>query len=445
MATEAKNYDAEIRLLRDFEYGELYEPYTRLVAVSIAGVLIHLYTGWTMALVWPVLFLASYAAYFYYVSSRSNFVHRSEATRAAILLSTTHIAFSWLPTLMLIGPNRALMFVGGMLIAAQMLFLAQRNDTMRVFNVCIVALVSSITATLFIGFMPAFDTPLALFGAATSALAMVYYFIRTMRVTRQIRQSRETAALQAHQAQKMAAVGQLAGGVAHDFNNNLTAIIGSLELIQITDDPVERAADVENALVAARQAAKTVRQLTIFARAERPDIAEIYLSDLYAELRILTQRLVPTSVTFNIHEIDPTIKVNADRSQLVAGLINLIVNAVDSMPLGGHLSVRADQVTTTQQVPLADGSALDPGAHVQIVVKDTGHGIPETILPKVIDPFFTTKPVGKGTGLGLSMVAGMLKELKGGMAIQSSHSGTQISLFLPDLDARSQKQSSVAP
>jgi len=439
MPSTTKNYADEIKQMRDFETGDFFEPYIRLFANSLAGVLIFIYTGWPTALLWAVAFLTSFVVYFYFVSSRKSFASYTEACVAAGLLALTHVVFAWLPIVMIIGESRVLIFVGGMMLAAQMLYLGQRDDTLRIFNVFIIALVVGIAVLLFIGHLPHFDTPLAVWGAALSAAGMLFYFARTMHVTRQIRQSRESAAMQAHQSQKMAAVGQLAGGVAHDFNNNLTAIIGSLELIQITDDPVEREADVQNALVAARQAATTVRHLMIFARAEKPVIAEIYLSDVCAELRVLTKRLIPTSVTCDISEPAKDIKINADRSQLVAALINLIVNSVDAMPLGGHIAVRAGHVVIMRKVQLADGSDLGLGDHVKITITDTGQGIPEDVLPKVIDPFFTTKPVGKGTGLGLSMVAGMLKELNGGLAISSSEAGTEVNLYLPDTRTRSEK------
>jgi signal transduction histidine kinase len=229
----------------------------------------------------------------------------------------------------------------------------------------------------------------------------------------------------------MAAIGQLAGGVAHDFNNNLTAIIGSLELMQEMDDPREHAFDVENALVAARQAAKTVKHLMIFARREKPDITRLEVQDIFAELDTLTRRLIPTSVSFQTSMTAPELSVHADRNQLLTALVNLIVNSIDAMPQGGDIFLNADQTRITQPRDLTNGTQLAAGRYVELSVTDTGEGISDDILSKVIDPFFTTKPVGKGTGLGLSMVAGMMQELGGGLSIQSGPETTCVSLYLP--------------
>ncbi len=440
------NYASDMEKLREVEFSERFEPYPRILAVALAGVLLYLYSGTVLALVWALYSLVAFGAYALFLSSRKAHVPRSDVIVAAVLLTNMQAAFSWFPILLCLNENRVLMLIGGTLICSQLLFLVRRSDTLGIFNISHFVVVFGMSVLIYIGFTPYFDTPLVAVGAALALGGLNYYFVQTIRMSRQIRQSRESAAHHAHQAQKMAAIGQLAGGVAHDFNNNLTAIIGSLELLQISDDPRDQRVDMENALTAARQAATTVKHLMIFARMERPVIIEAVVQDVFAELETLTQRLIPTSVSFETSTSDPLVTINIDRPQFLAGLINLVVNSVDAMPQGGLLTFRAIQIQITGQQPLANGSLLSQGDYVQITVSDSGTGIPAAVLSKVIDPFFTTKPVGKGTGLGLSMVAGMMDEFGGGLSIQSDETGTRIRLFLPhDTTPRTSASSYLQP
>lgn len=425
------NYASDIESLRELEFGDRFEPFTRLVGVAVAGIFIFLYTDWNFALVWPIYFIVAFGVHITFLSTRKTHVSKAEIGIAALLFTNLQISYSWLPTLLFSSSDRALMLVGAVLIGAQLLFLVRRSDTIWLYTVAQAVVVLGMSIATYIAFIPYFNTVLAFVGAGLSMAALNYYFLQSIRVARRLRISRETAARQAHQAQKMAAIGQLAGGVAHDFNNNLTAIIGSLELIQLTNDPQEHKTDVDNALVAARQAATTVKQLMIFARMKKADITVIRLQEAFAELGVLTKRLIPVSVTFDASTADPDLTIRADRNQLLTGLINLVVNSVDAMPQGGFLELFSKRSLVSKPLPLADGSHLTPGEYVLITVADTGEGIPAHIMPKVIDPFFTTKPVGKGTGLGLSMVAGMLQEFDGGLSIQSDQSGTRVSLYLP--------------
>lgn len=431
------NYARDVERLRNLELGDRYEPYVRFASVGLAGVLIAVYTGWISPLFWAAGFFVSFALHTFFIATRKAFVSRNEILVAALLFANLQISYSWLPVLLFIGQTRELMLVGGVLIAAQLLFLVRRCDTLKVYNTMQVAGLICMSVVVYIGFVPDLETPFALFGAALTLVGLNYYFWQGLRTSRRMRIDQETAAHQAHQAQKMAAVGQLAGGVAHDFNNNLTAIIGSLEILQVMSDVPDHQQDIDNALVAARQAAKTVKQLMLFARVEKPNFTVIRLGDIFAELAALTQRLIPASVTVDKTGIDPDLVIRADLHQLLTGLINLVVNGVDAMPRGGMLRLEARHAQIRQPEPMADGAQLVPGGYALITVADSGHGIPPSILPNVIDPFFTTKPVGKGTGLGLSMVAGMMREFGGGLSIQSDPDGTRVTLFLPMEDRAS--------
>jgi len=431
MNKKSDDFAPDIELLLEVEFGDRLEPYLRVFAVFLSGLLIYIYTDWIGALLWPAGFLAALLIHKGFISTRKAPVSKGEVVIASSLFAILQASFGWLPLTLFSGTERVLVLVGAALFGAQLLFLIRRSDTLTAYNVAQVIMLLVGSIAIYIAFLPSYDTTLAYIGAALALLGLNFYFLQTMRVSRRMRLSREAAAQEAHQAQKMAAIGLLAGGVAHDFNNNLTAIIGSLELSQAIQDPKETKVDVDNALVAARQAASTIKNLMIFARVEKPNLAIVGLCDLVAELRTLITRLIPTSVTLNTMIEDPKLAFRADRNQLLSGLINIVVNSVDAMPKGGSLMITAQRKHFETPELMTDGRSLPPGTYVQLSLADTGHGIPEDILPQVVDPFFTTKPVGKGTGLGLSMVAGMMQEFDGGLSLRSSPQGTKINLLFP--------------
>lgn len=200
------------------------------------------------------------------------------------------------------------------------------------------------------------------------------------------------------QSQKMQAVGQLAGGVAHDFNNILTAIIGHTDLLLQRCDT--RGVDYED-LVQIRQnsdrAAALIRQLLAFSRKQTLRPKSIRLDDTLAELSHLLNRLLGEKVGLHTeHGIDlKTVRV--DERQFEQVIMNLVVNARDAMPRGGTVTIRTRNLTLTEELH-RDRATVFPGEYVVIEVRDTGTGIPEDKLPYIFEPFFTTKKVGEGTG-----------------------------------------------
>ena len=231
------------------------------------------------------------------------------------------------------------------------------------------------------------------------------------------------------QSQKLEAMGQLTGGVSHDFNNLLTPIIGSLDLLQRTGVGSERERRLINgALLSAERAKTLVQRLLAFARrqplqAEAVDIAALVesMSDLVASTSGPRVRLEM--------EVAPGLPpAKADANQLEMALLNLAVNARDAMPDGGTLTISAETCT----MEAGNRLALDPGTYVRLAVGDTGIGMDEATLVRAIEPFFSTKGVGRGTGLGLSMVHGLAAQLGGSLDIASRlGGGTTVALWLP--------------
>ncbi|MEA2949466.1 MAG: two-component system, cell cycle sensor histidine kinase and response regulator CckA, partial [Alphaproteobacteria bacterium] len=239
---------------------------------------------------------------------------------------------------------------------------------------------------------------------------------------------------QVAQATKMQVVGQLAGGVAHDFNNILTAIIGHCDLILMRHSPGDSDYDdIQQIKSNSNRAAGLTRQLLAFSRQQtlRPQVVQ--LPDVVSEVSHLLKRLLGETVELVVKHGRNLGPVRADPGQLEQVIVNLAVNARDAMAEkgGGALtiqtySVRADQVAElgSDILPIADYSALS--------VTDTGSGIPSHVLGKVFEPFFTTKEVGKGTGLGLSTVYGIVKQ-SGGFIFADSKvgEGTRFVIYLP--------------
>ena len=236
------------------------------------------------------------------------------------------------------------------------------------------------------------------------------------------------------QATKMQAVGQLAGGVAHDFNNILTAIIGHCDLMLMRHTPGDSDYDdIQQIKSNSNRAAGLTRQLLAFSRQQtlRPQVLQ--LPDVVSEVSHLLKRLLGETVQLVVKHGRNLGAIRADPGQLEQVIINLAVNARDAMASkgGGTLTiqtyaVRADQVAElgSEILPIADYTALS--------VSDTGSGIPANVLGKVFEPFFTTKEVGKGTGLGLSTVYGIVKQ-SGGFIFADSKvdEGTRFVIYLP--------------
>ncbi|HEX4533180.1 MAG TPA: ATP-binding protein [Rhizomicrobium sp.] len=234
------------------------------------------------------------------------------------------------------------------------------------------------------------------------------------------------------QAQKMQAVGKLAGGVAHDFNNLLTVIIGNSDLLLMRHTAGDPSFNEINEIHQnGLRAANLVRQLLAFSREQTLQPKTLALNDVVSELGQLLRRLVGEGVSVKLENASNLWPVHADESQLSNALINLVVNARDAMPKGGTVTVRTANETIAQPMAFASGE-MPAGEYVRIDVADTGTGIAKEHLGKIFDPFFTTKPVGQGTGLGLATVYGIVKQTGGYITVDSElGKGTAFRIYLP--------------
>ncbi len=240
---------------------------------------------------------------------------------------------------------------------------------------------------------------------------------------------------QLRQAQKIEAIGRLAGGVAHDFNNVLTAIMGYTDLLLDDfrdDDP--RRQDLKEIKKAAERAAGLTRQLLAFSRKQVLQPVLIDLNAIVGGVDKLLRRLLGDEVEFSFVPEDGLPRAVADPGQLEQVLINLTVNARDAMPEGGRVTIRTGRevVSATEARRRAP---MTPGTYVTLSVIDTGLGIDRDVLPHIFEPFFTTKPQGKGTGLGLATVYGIVKQSDGYVFAESAPGqGALFTVYLPAAD-----------
>ncbi|WP_181919667.1 ATP-binding protein [Alkalilimnicola ehrlichii] len=242
-------------------------------------------------------------------------------------------------------------------------------------------------------------------------------------------EERRHAEEQLVQVQKIESLGQLTGGVAHDFNNILAATITSLELVLRRNKDERLTVLLENALKAARRGAKLVDQLLTFARKQRLAPQPSDLNKLILSFAELLQRALGPTIELKL-ELDESLwPVMTDIGQFENAVLNLAMNARDALTEGGKLTIATgNAISDTPPLP-AD---LEPGDYVRLRISDTGTGMSPEVVAKAFDPFYTTKEVGKGTGLGLSQVHGFAKQLGGTASIASRPGeGTTVWLFLP--------------
>ncbi len=251
---------------------------------------------------------------------------------------------------------------------------------------------------------------------------------------------------QFQQAQKLEAIGKLAGGVAHDFNNLLTVIKCSVELLleeTSLHDPLRT--EIIEIRDASERAAELTRQLLAFSRQQILEPRVVDINATIARSDRMLRRLIGEDIEI-VTDLDPAVSlVMADPGRLEQVIVNLVVNARDALHAGGRVTIRTRNVRVESGVSVDTGD-LRPGTYAELSVADTGSGFADDVKAKIFEPFFTTKGIGKGTGLGLSTVYGIVRQTGGNVSVESrvGH-GTTFRILLPTTSEDTQRMGSVAP
>jgi signal transduction histidine kinase/CheY-like chemotaxis protein len=244
--------------------------------------------------------------------------------------------------------------------------------------------------------------------------------------------ARDAAEQALSRAQRLESIGRLTGGVAHDFNNMLTVILGNTSILKEHAGPAQRGSgELDQIEEAARRAADLTRRLLAFARRQPLQAAIVDLNDLTRDLHPMLVRLLGEDITVALRTGSSPCLANVDAVQVESALMNLCVNARHAMPQGGLLSIETGDITLDETYARGHDD-VTPGPHVMVSVSDTGTGIAREHLAHIFEPFFTTKGAGQGTGLGLSMVYGMVRQSNGHARVYSEVGhGTTFKLYFP--------------
>ncbi|CAO4171552.1 hybrid sensor histidine kinase/response regulator [Methylorubrum populi] len=269
---------------------------------------------------------------------------------------------------------------------------------------------------------------------------LVYFFGSQLDVSR-----RRDAEESLHQAQKMESLGQLTGGIAHDFNNLLQVMSGHNEvMLALLDHPTLDMARMRRAGEAVRaateRAAKLTHQLLAFSRKQRLEGRILNLNGLVENMSEIADRTLGESIVLKTALAADLWTTRIDPTQAEVALLNVLINARDAMPNGGTVTVKSENLLIEDE-DTALYKTVPPGAYVVVSVTDTGIGMPQEILARVMEPFFTTKGEGKGTGLGLAMVYGFAKQSGGSVKIYSEVGhGTTVRLLFPASDQKAEEE-----
>ncbi len=239
---------------------------------------------------------------------------------------------------------------------------------------------------------------------------------------------------QLRQSQKMEAVGQLTGGLAHDLNNMLTGVLGGMDLLKrriASGRLAEADRFIEAAAASAERAAALTHRLLAFSRRQSLDTRAVDVNALVGSMEDMLRRTLTEQIDLRVVYGETPVLATTDANQLESAILNLAINARDAMPAGGKLTIEIAEVEVGAS-GIREAEGLDAGSYVVLSVSDTGSGMPQSVIDKAFDPFFTTKPVGQGTGLGLSMVYGFMRQTGGHASIYSEEGrGTSVKLYLP--------------
>jgi two-component system, cell cycle sensor histidine kinase and response regulator CckA len=421
----------DIERLYRLDYGDAGEFWFRMIGSVLGACIIWLYTGWVLAWVWVGVYATLQLAFFLFLRSKLRSASPTDVLLAHAIFPLLLISFIWMPILMIASPDDVLSVSGFTILSGVIVFVVRRAEEylrMMLFEIAVLAACLGVGVAIILA---RYENPLAWLGLIFGALTLVFYVTQAAVIVRRQRIRADEIAVRTAQAQKLEAIGKLAGGVAHDFNNLLTVILGNIDLIKEVEDPEVRADLLEDARSATLRGAKVVRQLLAYARQTEGAPQTLDARDLLKSVETMCRTFIPESISLLVSLPPAEISVVVDDALFVTAMLNLIKNSVDAIERNGQITVRVNSRLVAKPLKCFSGQFLPAGDFVEFSVTDTGTGIPSDVLDRVADPFFTTKAVGEGSGLGLSMVAGFATQMGGGLEIRSDGEGTVVSMLLP--------------
>lgn len=359
------------------------------------------------------------------------------------LLLARALTYNAMVYLVWITPGDLFKFAALALLVAATINIMVFHATYRVLMICVVGPIwlgfSSIA--LNIAFAAGWG-PQAIGAVATVFCITPYFLLSLAKAHTRWNQFEQTKSALSR-AQRLEAMGKVAGGVSHDFNNILSVVSGSLQLLEEEDDPAERKRLLNLAHRSVANGAALNKQLLALGKKSTLMPEAVNLRDALDECQALASAFLHESVSVEIIPTHPAPWVFVDPHILQTALLNLVLNAKNAMPKGGKLTIGCGPAT---DIALADAELSSNGGYFAVVITDNGLGMPPEVLAQVFDPFFTTGEVGGGTGLGLPMVKGFAEQSKGGVLISSKEGhGTTVTVILPRIEAPAHAPAPPAP
>ncbi|MEX3015994.1 nitrogen regulation protein NR(II) [Gymnodinialimonas hymeniacidonis] len=428
------NYNQELDALFVVDFGTPLETAFRVLGMSVGSALVFKYVGWIAAPVWAVGFFMMLAIYWLFLTYWRGRANLCVVRMAQVGFLIQAAWFLWFPVLMVVSGDVPLAAAGLTIMACIYFFFMRQFDYEFWLVVARILLVGLSSAVAIGGLVLQLDDALAIAGLGFAWVVMTAYYAQVMLVIRTDRQQVKLSVERAAQSQKMEALGQMAGGVAHDFNNILAAAMGHLELAQIEEDEASRNDSLKQANASLGRAAIVIKDLLQFARPSLQSKSQLPVNTLLTRIEALCRSALPSSVTIGVFPSSTHLSVEVEEDHFLAAAMNLVINAHQAMNGSGRIELRAEVTSLSDDQRDLSGDLLEPGSYVAVTVRDNGPGIPMEIADKVGAPFFTTKLEGKGTGLGLPMVAAFARRVGGGLILRSKPGDTRFTLLIPQRD-----------
>lgn len=429
------DYNKELKLLYALDFGQRGEIVFRLVGILLGSGIIYAYTGWWESWLWAGMFAAAMVLYFLAHRRWDGRANASVIAGFHVFILVNSVLFVWMPVKMIAYNDTPLSLCGVAILGCFYVFMMRQLHHalwLVIAQFLILAIASGAGVAVLLSKMEMY---IAMVGLIASWLAFNAYFVQTVLQVRKDQQQARLAAERSAQSSKMEALGQMAGGVAHDFNNILTAAMGNLELAQIAQSKTELNDYLKQAHISLDRAAVVIRELLQFARPSSPNVQTQSSADLLAKLNAMSKRTLPNSIALVTEEIRGNLWVSVDENQFMTAMMNLMINASQAAGSGARIILSVKSISLEQTQRDVGQQSIVPGQYVQFSVTDDGPGVPPEIVSKIIEPFFTTKLDSGGTGLGLPMVQSFAHQLGGGLTLSSRPGETRFCLLLPQKDA----------